>query len=271
MENRKFSENAMKKTIQITEQNQILLSNNGAEEQLDFNTLYKGYYPDCVWTKAVVCDDTFFLAGTDTSGIPFLFSSLSGKVWTEVNIRTRLPVITPKEYGEIKEILYDDGTRQMYLVTENGILVTLPDCPKCVRARKVMDTKAVGAKITDGKICIDSEDGSHKEIPVDIAAEYRCAQSFAKEVLKTGGFVIDLRSEDEQKTTMSAIRGLFPIEKVFPFPAENIEMLFEKLPKDTPLFFLCEYGYKADEAARLGRRSGFSQAYSLGGIEDVVE
>ena len=41
------------------------------------------------------------------------------------------------------------------------------------------------------------------------------------------------------------------------------------LPKSTPLFFLCEHGWKADEAARKGRSSSFLQAYSLGGTQDL--
>lgn len=47
--------------------------------------------------------------------------------------------------------------------------------------------------------------------------------------------------------------------------------LLWRMPKARPLFFFCSRGYLADQAAREARDAGFSHAFSLGGIYDIVE
>lgn len=253
--------NDEKRGIRITEDNLLVITREDGEERLDFNEMYKGYYPACRFTAASFLNDEFYLAGMQDNGIPVLYSSLGGRTWTEHNLTPKIPVLKSEDYGDIRSILYDDETRQFYLVSEKGCLITLPDCPRCVKARKISDKKILRGEIENGIIRIFDTEGGIIEISAERAAEYRCATEFARKHLKNGGILLDLREEEERKR--------HPVPKAYPFPPDRVEEIFEKLPKDTPLFFFCEYGYKADEAVRIGRWQGFTKTYSLGGIDDL--
>lgn len=228
----------------------------------DFNTYYKGCYPECHFTAVGICENLMYAAGTNDLGIPHLFSSADGKVWTQVNIASRLGITEESAYGDIVQILYDNCSHQSFLVTRNGYLVTLPDCPKCVRVRRVSDLPLKSGKIEDETIYLYNVNGNCLSYPLALSVQYRCSWTYAKPHIGKDGMLLDLRDLQDAKER--------PINGAVIFPEELIDAFLQKYYKNMHIFFVCEKGIKADDAVREARGRGFEKAYSLGGLGDIL-
>ncbi len=248
--------------IQIQRDGKLKIFREEKTAVFDFNANYKGYYPFCRWTAAGR-GELMYLAGVDQEGIPHLFSSAGGETWTENNIRTRIGIPDPRDYGDIIHILYEERDRQLFLVSKNGFLVTLPDCPKCVRARLVSEHKLTDAKMGEGYLLLTDEYGEQIRIPTGTAAQYRCAWSFAKPFLEDGGLLFDLRSSREEIK--------MPVSSAIRMDINDLDGLLGRMPKSRPMFFFCSHGYLADQAARDARGAGFERSYSLGSLFDMMQ
>ncbi len=235
---------------------------NEGTSTFDFNENYKGYYPSCRWTAAGR-GDLLYLAGTDQDGVPHLFSTAGGETWTEHTIRTRIGLPDPGKYGDIIRILFREEDRQLFLVTQNGYLVTLPDCPKCVRARKVSEKRLADAVLTEDAVFLTEDNGKNIRIPLGSAVQYRCAWSYALPYLKQGGLLFDLRDAAEQQE--------LPVPAAIRMEIADLDGLLGRMPKGCPMFFFCSHGYLADQAVREAREAGFDRSYSLGSIYDLLE
>lgn len=251
----------MDRQISITKDNRLYIVYKGAGRIFDFNQNYCGYFPELRWTASCANDHAFYVAGTDGEGIPYLFSSLTGEIWTKEGIEPVNGLFQKEEYGDIVSILWDEGTHQFYLVSWNGYLIALPDCPKCVRVRIVSEQKLREAWIGDRILYIREENGGIRQFYMETIAQYRCAWDFAKPHLHKDGILIDLRPAEEQRE--AGIPGAYGCE------GEALEKLLVHYPKDRYLFFVCEHGYQADAAAREARDSGIQKSYSLGGIYEL--
>lgn len=103
------------------------------------------------------------------------------------------------------------------------------------------DARPVKAGLSGTQILVTDETGASTSTSLDFALQYRCSPAFAKPFLLNGGLLADLRN------------------------GKSWADLTEGIDKARPVFFLCERGYRADEAAREARKAGFTRAYSLGG------
>lgn len=247
-------------SLAITPENRILFLNENGQKEIDLNQMYQGYYPFCRFTDAAVCAGMLYVAGTDNSGVPHMYTSQKADAWSPVPISPKKSLITDKDYGDIVKILFDEASAQLFLVTHNGYLVTLPDCPQCVRARHISDLPLVDGKIDGKKIVMTDTSGETVCYSLYVAVEYRCAWSFAKPHLGKDGIVLDLQNTEED-TLPGAVR----------ISAEEADMLLNHFPKETFLFFVCEFGRKADEAVRDARSMGFRNSYSLGSAYSVLQ
>ncbi len=254
----------MKVITEISLQNDgtLLLTGDGKSRSFDFNQNYKGFYPTCRWTAAGR-GRLLYLAGTDENHVPRLFSSAEGEVWSEVNITSRYGLPDPREYGDVIRVLHNVSDSQIFLVTRNGYLVTLPDCTKCVRARHVSDQMLKDGKLEADDILLTDENGEKIRIPAATVMQYRCAFSFAKPFLNNGGLLFDLRSSREQQE--------MPVAAAISLNLEDMKGLLVKMPKNRPMFFFCTHGYLADQAVRDAREAGFDHAYSMGSIYDMMD
>lgn len=145
--------------------------------------------------------------------------------------------------GRINQILFDSGTKQIFLLCENGELVTMPDCPRCIKITTAAACGLRHGRIEEGSIEILLADGGKITVPVRDAMQTRVSVGYARKMADAGGRIIDLHSVEP----------------------EALPELLEGIPKDVFLGFICEYGVRSDEAARYARRIGYTQAYSLGG------
>ena len=296
--------------ICITNQNMLRITYaDGTVTELDFNACYRGYYPACRFTAAASGGRQLYAAGTDAEGVPHLFVSGTGSVWSPVSIQSHTTPVPLCEYGDIVRILYDSAGQTPYLVTRAGYLVILPDCPKCVRARKVSDVPVADARLiyessadarkSAAAAASDAAEKSAVSVPdgrdADAgAAEKRQAVCIGRAcgILLTDitdtRREIPLRAADAFRIAWPTAKPFLgsggmlldlrdpaeaaehPLQGAFVIPPEGIGVLLDHLPKERYLFFVCETGAKAEDAVTEARSRGFSHAYTLGGTGDLI-
>lgn len=257
-------------------------------QPVSFNENYAGYYPACTFTAIAATDVDFVAVGNGEDGLPYVYRSLMGGVWESANLMVGSTLNGfVRASGKINQMLYDHQTRQIFLLCDNGELVTMPDCPKCVRVRKVTDCALVAGRVEDesgawnvsragrsGNVRYGASgprlllvNARSEEIILNAyeMTQVRASFTYVKEQLEQGGWLIDLRGK--KRAGMSA--GISPEQVLYMCMDEVVEWL-EEQPEETFLAFLCEYGTQADEAAHYARRRHFPRAYSLGGAGELL-
>jgi hypothetical protein len=257
-------------------------------QPVSFNENYAGYYPACTFISIVATDVDFVAAGNGGDGLPYVYRSLMGGVWESANLMAGSALNGfVRASGKINQMLYDHQTRQIFLLCDNGELVTMPDCPKCVRARKVTDCALVAGRVEAGsgaqttnrvgrsgnarygasgqRLLLVNARGEEIILNAYEMTQVRASFTYVKEQLEQGGWLIDLRGK--KRAGMPA--GISPEQVLYMCMDEVMEWL-EEQPEETFLAFLCEYGTQADEAAHYARRRHFPRAYSLGGAGELL-
>lgn len=168
---------------------------NDEWERLDFNQIYKGYYPECVFTAIAYCKGVYYVAGTDAKGNLHLFSSLMCGVWERVRIRSFSP--TQQQSDKCISILYHMKSEQVLLVCRSGIIITLPDCPRCVISQKVWNKTISEAVLENEEIVAKSVGGEILRVPVNSALQYRISRQHAAKLVQRGAKLIDLCPDTE--------------------------------------------------------------------------
>ncbi|MDR1642154.1 MAG: rhodanese-like domain-containing protein [Clostridiales bacterium] len=227
----------------------------------DFNAIYKGFEPHCFFTAIACHSGLIYIAGVDDTGLPHIFASLSGQSWERLNLAMQLPGgRSIRASGRIIRILHDPSRDQLFLVCQNGELVTLPDCPKCVKIRQAVSGVVADAWIEGEDIVIRLDDGTEKKISIDDAAQLRVSLSYASQkLLPDGGLIADLRPE----ASLPEMAGSVWV------PFESLNDWLAAQDKNAPLIFVCERGTRSDYAAKLAHKMGFGKAFSLGGMKDL--
>lgn len=260
-----------------------LWKSNAEWQPIAFNENYQGYYPFCTFTAIAATDVDFVAAGMGEDGLPYVYRSVMGGVWESANLLAGSPLNGfVRATGKVNRIVYDDTSRQIFLLCANGELVTMPDCPKCVRVRKVTDCALVDGKIqtelkgllpeqsTSGKqLVLINERGEKIILNQYEMTQVRASLSYVREQLQKGGFLVDLRRKEGTKICPQDILGGIGKEQILRIESEELEEWLFEQPKELFLAFLCEYGTQADEAAHYARRHQFSRAYSLGGAGEL--
>lgn len=229
---------------------------DGEWTPLGFNETYAGYYPACVFTALTYTRSGFVAAGLDERGAPHVFRSLLGGVWNETQLLAALPEGGyARAEGRINAILSDDAG-QIFLLCEDGILVTLPDCPKCVKLMRAADEPLLGGRIEGSAVVICTASGEIR-VPYGEAAQYRVSYGYAAQKLARGGVLIDMRIEPAGELPVSP--------KTLRAVPETVCETLEGLERDGFIAFVCDFGSRADTAAAYARAHGYRRAASLGG------
>ena len=236
----------------------ICTEKDGVFVPWDFNAAYAGYYPSCRFTALASGGGLFYAAGLDEDGQPRLFTSLSGSVWEE----RPLTAVDPaggriRTQGRILRIVYADALRQALLITDAGQVVTLADCPRCLRIHPFSGTPT-DARLAGRNLEITLEGGARTCIPLYALAQYRVSWGFADRLVQQGAVIADLRAPEE------FARGHLPGSENVPF--ETLGNWLASHGKGETLLFLCRTGVLADEAADYARGGGWVNAYSMGGL-----
>ena len=257
-----------------------LWKSNAEWQPIAFNENYQGYYPFCTFTAIAATDVDFVAAGMGEDGLPYVYRSVMGGVWESANLLAGSPLNGfVRASGKVNRIVYDGTSRQIFLLCANGELVTMPDCPKCVRVRKVTDCALVDGQIqteingllpeqsiSGQRLVLINERGEKIILNQYEMTQVRASLSYVREQLKKGGFLVDLRKKEGAETDfLGGIRK----EQVLHIESEELEEWLSVQPRELFVAFLCEYGTQADEAAHYARRHQFSSAYSLGGAGEL--
>ncbi len=257
-----------------------LWKSNAEWQPIAFNENYQGYYPFCTFTAIAATDVDFVAAGMGEDGLPYVYRSVMGGVWESANLLAGSPLNGfVRASGKVNRIVYDGTSRQIFLLCANGELVTMPDCPKCVRVRKVTDCALVDGQIqteingllpeqsiSGQRLVLINERGEKIILNQYEMTQVRASLSYVREQLKKGGFLVDLRKKEGAETDfLGGIRK----EQVLHIESEELEEWLSVQPRELFVAFLCEYGTQADEAAHYARRHQFSRAYSLGGAGEL--
>lgn len=233
----------------------------GNWKMLDFNRVYAGYYPPCRFTAAGIIRGIYYLAGTDEHAAVHLFSSGGGSVWEPVNLAPRDQTDLPRHCGDVQAMLENPVDASLLLVCENGYVLTLPGCPKCVKGTH-WDEKFTGGSITGETLALSCESGNTVTISLAAVQQLRAGWPYAAARIKAGGVVIDLRGEDAAPVLAGAVRETLP---------QAMLHLRQGRYAGKPVFFFCYTGTHADTAALAARKLGFPQVYSLGGTAQIIE
>lgn len=257
-----------------------LWKSNAEWQPIAFNENYQGYYPFCTFTAIAATDVDFVAAGMGEDGLPYVYRSVMGGVWESANLLAGSPLNGfVRASGKVNRIVYDGTSRQIFLLCANGELVTMPDCPRCVRVRKVTDCALVDGQIqteingllpeqsiSGQRLVLINERGEKIILNQYEMTQVRASLSYVREQLKKGGFLVDLRKKEGAETDfLGGIRK----EQVLHIESEELEEWLSVQPRELFVAFLCEYGTQADEAAHYARRHQFSRAYSLGGAGEL--
>lgn len=227
----------------------------------DFNKMYAGYYPACTFTALARAGGLFLLAGQDGEGAPHVFSSLLGGVWEERSLVARHPLLGERRaQGRITRILYDGEKGQVFLLCGRQ-LITLPDCPRCLR---ITDLAGEGedAWLEGREVIIRLRGGGGQRIPLDKVAQYRISREYLAGLLAQGGLLVDLRALGESPA------GLW--EGACSVPMEEAPEWLEGQERGRPLVFFCRTGVNADQMARYARGRGFARVYSMGELDEIA-
>ena len=125
----------------VTDRGEIFHSSDGESwTVIDFNEMYKGYYPSCTFNKILVTQKQIAVVGKNTDGEPVLYLSSKGNVWTD------RPLIYTDEEGfkaklnEVpRDMVYDALHDQYLLLLAPGRLMTIPSCSHCHQLYKITD------------------------------------------------------------------------------------------------------------------------------------
>ena len=228
-------------------------------EFYDFNRIYAGFYPACLFTALSVQRGLFYAAAIDAEGETHVYTSIAGEVWDAVNLTTAGVFGRDTARGRVLKIFGSTKLDQVFLLTDAGQLITLPNCPKCVRILR-LGGKPRDAETADSCVRITMEDGSVKCIAMGEAAQYQVSWSYAVKLREQGAELIDLR--DRRRFEQWHLNGSINI------PAEEFRDWILEKSTDKIYLFICQNGTLSQEAARYARNQGFARSYTMGGFDN---
>ena len=134
----------------------VILSTSDFETftALDFNLTYTGYYDEVQFCAISASDNFFYIAGSFWNGMPAVFTSATGKVWSE---RT-LTYVDGGENLELEQqplrLAYDRRMDRFVMSCTDGYLFYMPGCSHCnsIERKSMQDIIAVG--FNDGRCFI---------------------------------------------------------------------------------------------------------------------
>lgn len=241
-------------------QGRLYLQQDSGWEEFPFHELYRSDYPACEFSALGYYDQQFYIAGVDDAGNTHLFSSSGGSVWTEHPLIAADPMGHGTVLrGRVVKMLCRDKPFQLILLTDEGRLALVPDCPKCVRIER-LSQKPQDAYLQEDWLWIQWESGQWEKLPLCVLQQVRVTWEYARSLCrKTRVRLVDLGGDNGPVQPLDA--------PYIHMDIAHVDSWLETVPKRECLIFLCRYGVQADQCAKLARRRGFSDAYSLGGMD----
>lgn len=116
----------------VTDAGEILHTRDGRQwTVLDFNALYKGFYPEMAFCAVAAGGGSVMVSGVGKNNTPAAFVSAGGTVWSERSLDY-------SEGGALRmleavpvSLSYDALRDRFYLLCTEGVQLTLPSCSHC--------------------------------------------------------------------------------------------------------------------------------------------
>lgn len=126
----------------VTDQGEIIQSKDGNNWNVfDFNKIYKGFYKPCQFSKVYVTEKQISIIGKQDDGLPVMFYSNRGTVWTQRNLVYTVKNGSSTLLNEsLNDIFYDEARDQFMLITNHGKLMTIPSCSHCNKLFEIGST-----------------------------------------------------------------------------------------------------------------------------------
>jgi hypothetical protein len=117
----------------VTDQGEIIRSKDGIKwDVFDFNKTYKGFYNACRFTKVLATDTQISIIGGQDDGLPVMFYSSLGTVWTQRNlVYTENNGASPLFSDKLNDLFYDEAFDQLILIGNHGKMMIIPSCSHC--------------------------------------------------------------------------------------------------------------------------------------------
>jgi rhodanese-related sulfurtransferase len=243
----------------------MIKSGDDGWRPVDFCKNYAGYYPE-VRFQAIVCKaGIFYGAGTDGEGFPHLFASVMGSVWDET--LSGATALRPAP-GQVVALLKEEEQNQLYMVLSSGQVITVPDCPRCIRILQLRAEAVKEAFLEAGDLVLVTKNDEILRLPCVAARQYGASVAYLHKVFAAeGGWLMDFRDSDHPLGARieELIRQLPAMEncRYEHMEFQNYLSALEKVPKNKAVAFVCESGSRAAEAAIQVRKRGWRRAYYI--------
>lgn len=231
-------------------------------EAIQFNEVYRGYYPACRFTAIVTTEKDFVAVGIGADHLPYVYRSMMGGVWESADLLCRR-----KEGGyerassEILDVFYDRKNRQLFFPCRNGELITMPDCPKCMKLTQVSKEPLIKARWSgevSEPIVLTCESGREVILPLNQISQFQVTRSYAVEKLEKGGYWVDVSGQRLER------QSEIDDKKQLHMELDSLSAWLNDISKETCLFFCCKNGTRAEFASYLARQKGYRYAYCIG-------
>ena len=112
----------------------------------DFNQTYSGYYDPTHFSAICASDNTIFIAGTYYNGMPAVFTSSAGNIWSERSLTYTDRSETLSLEQQPLSMAYDSRMDRFVLVCTDGYLFYMPGCSHCnsIEHKSLVDITAIG-------------------------------------------------------------------------------------------------------------------------------
>ena len=236
----------------------ILMIPAGEGEE-KFGSVYRGYFPACRFTALARVGETWYAAGNDSAGIPRLFSSESGAVWTERNMEASFGTLRPKDYGTVVLICPGMLRDELLLLCSEGVAVSVPDCPRCVEAARFSDEPVTDPRREGDRIRWKTAGGEEKSAGMENLVRHRVSWDW---VIRHRAAVFCLYPDGETDPPR--------IPRAVPVPEAAFEALARSLPRETYAAVMHPEAGRADAAAVLARKAGLENCRSMGSLREAL-
>lgn len=240
----------------ITEDGLLIIPYGESEER--FDRVYEGYYPSCRFSALAGIGGTWYAAGNDGAGLPRLFSSERGSVWTERNIEASFGRIHARDYGTILAICPGILPDELLLIGSSGIAVSVPDCPHCVEAVRFSEEPVSDIRREGDRILWRIPGGEEQSAALPELIRHRVSWEW---VGKHQAAVLCLYPADTDPPR---------IPRAVSVPEDTFERLIRGFPREAWLAVMHADPGKADSAAAQARKAGLANCRSMGGIREAL-
>ncbi len=117
----------------------------------DFNLTYSGYYDPARFSAICASAGSIFIAGTYDNGMPAVFTSTAGNIWSERSLTYTDRAETLSLEQQPLSMAYDSRMDRFVLACTDGYLFYMPGCSHCnsLERKALSDIAAVG--FNDGR------------------------------------------------------------------------------------------------------------------------